>query len=160
MRRDANRLLESTAEMVRAQIDELCQRSERYGLRQVLFDVSRNDTLLPRSKPAPRQPPRAPRIATSAKEFARNHDCKRFTIALVLGAILDGSGQLDRGLPQHGIFEEQQGRKTHSARPAVGIDHLGGIEIEADDPTANTGALPLTIFVTSGHERELASERA
>jgi hypothetical protein len=60
-----------------------------------------------------------------------------------------------------GFFEEQQGRKTHSAGPAVGIDrHLGGIEIEADDPTANTGALPLTIFVTSGNEREFTSERA
>src|ERR1700738_5003783 len=116
MRRDANRLLESTAEMVRAQIDELCQRSERYGLRQVLFDVSRNDTLLPRSKTAPRQPPRAPRIATSAKELARNHDCKRFTIALVLGAILDGSGQLDRGLPQHGIFRRTAGAQDTQRR--------------------------------------------
>jgi hypothetical protein len=111
----------------------------------MLLDVSRNPALLPKSKAALRQPPWAPRIATGAKELARNHDCKRFTIALVLGAILDGSSQPDRGLPQHGVFEEQPGGKTHRAGPAIGIDrHLGRVEKEATHPTANAWALPVT----------------
>src|ERR1700724_2790660 len=82
----------------------------------MLLDVSRNPALLPKSKAAPRQPPWVPRIATGAKELARNHDCKRFTIALVLGAILDGSGQLDRGLPQHGIFRRTAGAQDTQRR--------------------------------------------
>jgi hypothetical protein len=37
---------------------------------------------------------------------------------------------------------------------------LGGVEIEADDPAANAGALPLAIFMTGRNEGELAPERS
>ena len=38
--------------------------------------------------------------------------------------------------------------------------HLGGIEIEADDATANAGALPLAIFMAGRNEGELAPQRS
>src|SRR6266446_6305965 len=48
-----------------------------------------------------------------------------------------------------------------SRRARTGVDrHLGGIEIEADDPTANAGTLPLAIFMAGGNEGELAPQRS
>jgi hypothetical protein len=91
----------------------------------------------------------------------RDHDGERFTIAHGFAAILDCYRQLDGRLPQHVIFEEQPGRKRRRRRARIGVDrHLGGIEIEADDPTANAGALPLAIFMAGANEGEFAPQRS
>jgi 5-methylphenazine-1-carboxylate 1-monooxygenase len=80
-------------------IDKPCQCGEWYRFSKVLFDVGRSDALLPSGKAAPRQPRPEPGTSACAQELVRNHDRKRFTIALVLGTILDGQGQLDRRIP-------------------------------------------------------------
>src|SRR5438132_1741205 len=127
----------------------------------MLFDVGGDDALLPNSQTAPSWLPAAPNIALHAQELVRDHDGERFTIALGLAAILDCYGQLDRGLPQHVIFEEQAGAQRRSRRARTGVDrHLGGIEIKADDPTANAGTLPFAIFMAGRNEGELAPQRS
>src|SRR6266542_4784521 len=140
-------------------MNELRQHMEWYRFGEVLFDVGGDGTLLPNRKAAPRWRPAAPKIALHAQEFVRDHDGERFTIALGFAAIFDCYRQLDRRLPQHVIFEEQPGRKRRRRRARIGVDrHLGGIEIETDDPTANAGALPLAIFMAGGNEGELAPQ--
>src|SRR5262249_45601529 len=82
-------------------------------------------------------------------------------IARGFAAVLDCCGQVDRGPAERVIFEEQAGAKRRCRRARIGVGrHLGGIEIEADDPTANAGALPLAIFMAGGNEGELAPQRS
>src|SRR5258708_11910147 len=127
----------------------------------MLFDVGGDDALLPNSQAAPRWRPAAPKIALHVHELVRDHDGERFAIALGFAAILDCYGQLDRGLPQYVIFEEQAGAQRRSRRARTGVErHLGGIEIEADEAAANAGTLPLAIFMAGRNEGELGPQRS
>src|SRR5262249_16316600 len=52
VRRDAERLFESPAEIPRAQVNKLGEHRERYSLGEVLLDVRADKPLLPTGKPA------------------------------------------------------------------------------------------------------------
>src|SRR5262245_24328706 len=139
-------------------MNELRQRVKRYRLTDVRFDVGGGGALLPNRKAAPRrQPPVNPSMV--AQELMRDHDPKRLTIAVGRRAILDGWGELARWLPQRVVFDPQPRRERTRAR--IGLDrHLGRIKIEADDPAANAGVLPLAIVMPGRHEGELAPENS
>src|SRR5258708_15996718 len=105
----------------------------------MLFDVGGDDALLPNSQAAPRWRPAAPKIALHAQELVRDHDGERFAIALGFAAILDCYGQLDRGLPQYVIFEEQAGAQPPSPRAPTGGDRpFRAVENETDAAAAET----------------------
>src|SRR5437016_9952053 len=141
--------------MIRAQANELRQRRERYLFGDVFFNVSGYSALLPRSETAARRWFGATRADIAVHEVMGQHDAERFAIMLVLTTAFDQLGQFDRGLPQHGVFEEQAWRQGRLG--CAGSDgHFGGIEIEENDAAAGAGLVPVPIFVARRHECELA----
>ena len=141
--------------MIRAQANELRQRRERYLFGDVFFNVSGYSALLPRSETAARRRFGATRAAIAVHEVMGQHDAERLAIMLVLTTAFDQLAQFDRGLPQHGVFEEQAWRQRRLAR-AGNDGHFGGIEIEENDAAAGAGLVPIPIFVARRHECELA----
>src|SRR5438309_885009 len=131
MGRHAERLLEGSAEMIRAQANEARQRGERYLFGDVFFNVSGYSALLPGSETAARRRFGATRAAIAVHEVMGQHDAERLAIMLVLTTAFDQLAQFDRGLPQHGVFEEQAWRHRRLAR-AGNDGHFGGMELEED----------------------------
>src|SRR5260221_10634393 len=153
--RYAERLLERPAEMIGAQANKLRQRGERYLFGDVFFDVSGHAALLPGGEAAARWRFGATRAYVAVYDVMGQHDADLFAIMLVVIAVFDQPGQLDRGLPQHGGFEEQVGCQGRLVR-AGNDGQFGGIEIEENDADAGSGLMPVPVLVARRHQSELA----
>lgn len=93
MGRHAERLLECPAEMVRAQVSELGEGSERDLVGDMLLDIARDSALLPAGDPSPDRRRNVGPTRTETYEFVGEHDSERFAVKLI-----DGPGSFDQGL--------------------------------------------------------------
>jgi hypothetical protein len=82
---------------------------------------------------------------------ARQDDAEGLEIRPALGArLLDQPHELERGVRQCGILEEQARRQARRRR------HPGGIDIEIRDARQEARFLPLVVRVAGRHERQLS----
>src|SRR6476659_3061622 len=159
MRRHSERLLEGTAEIVRAQADELREGRQRYLLGKMFLDVGGDRALLPSGKSATGGSLDAWSPGIETPKLMREDGAEGFAVAPVVGPAVDQCRQLERRFPQRAIFEEQAGRKRRVDIARPGIDrYLGGIEIEIYDASENASLVPHAIFMTGRHKGKLAPE--
>src|ERR1700719_4033838 len=106
MRRHAERLLERSTKEIRTQTGELGESGKRDLIREEVFVIARDDSLLPTGKSASHWTRDMRRILTETHEFMRQHNAESFTIAPIIGlGALDQRLQLDRCVPQAVVFE-------------------------------------------------------
>ena len=86
----------------------------------------------------------------------RQDDAERFRIGLIVRTgTLNQRRQLERGLPECSIFEEQPRDEVREIRLGV-PRHFGGVEIEIHHAAENARILPVVVFVAGRHEGELS----
>ena len=117
MRRHAERLLEGPAEIMRAEARQPRQGAERYRLGKMILDIAGDRALLPGREPAAHARLGGCRPAVEAQQLMRQDDAESVEIRAALGAgLLDQPRELERGVGQVGILEEQPRRQSHGRR--------------------------------------------
>src|SRR5258707_7494433 len=107
MARHAERPLEGSVEMIRAEPNGARERGERYLLGDMFFDVVANGPLLPGGETAARRRFRAAHGSAAAHNLMRQHDAEGPAGMPIFTAALDQPAQFDRGFPQRLVFAEQ-----------------------------------------------------
>src|SRR6516164_1724154 len=97
--------------MIRAQPNAVREGDERYLLGDVFFDIRGHDPLLPGGETAARGRFDAARSGAAAHELVRQHSTECLAVMPIVTAALDQPAQLDRGVPQRLVFEEQAWRQ-------------------------------------------------
>ncbi len=162
MRRQAEGLLERTAEIVGAQPHETRQRRERNVVGEMLLDIARGNSLLPRREPAARRRLPARCVGAEAHDLMRQYDTECVEIrAIVGGCSFDETLQLERSAPQRLILEQQPWHECRGCSVCVGMRRDDrGIEIDEDHGCKHARIMPLAIFMSGWHEGEFAFEIA
>jgi hypothetical protein len=111
-RRQAERLLEGPAEIVRTQADQPREGRQRYRLGQMLFDVGRGRALLPGGKSAFRRSFDAWRSGGDANELKRQDGAERFEVGTAVGTwALDQALELERRVNTAASSKNSRGLK-------------------------------------------------
>src|SRR5205807_9179144 len=107
MRRQAERLFECPAEIMRAQADKPCQCGERDTLGKVLLDMRDDSPLLPTGEAPGRASVRPPLSAVEPHELMRQHRAYCLEVEPIFRpGTIHRIHQLERGIAQRGVLEE------------------------------------------------------
>src|SRR5712671_627706 len=157
VRRDAERFLERPTKVVGTQSDELGEGGERDLLRQMLFDMRNDGTLLPGRETAPGRQPRAAGTRIEPHELVRQDSAERFAIEPVAGLrAIDHRLQLGRYVPDRRVLEEQPWGKRYGTTCRIRSDRKRRrIEIKMCSTDQTARLLPIIVFMTGRHEDEL-----
>src|SRR5713101_5848686 len=162
MRRRAEGLLEGARKMIKAQIDELCERGQRNFLREMLLDEFRHALLLPRRQAATKRPRRTGCRSFQADEFVHQHEGQGLCILAATRVGIPNLGlEFERRVPD-GLIEEEQARADRRAGDArFQIEQrILQIDVEIRDTRQDPRRLPSVEPMPSRHEAELAIELA
>src|SRR5262245_30465752 len=124
----------------------------------MLLDIRATDPLLPCWEPAPVPKPVPAYPAIKAYELVYEQGTESFEVeSIVRGLALDQALELEGGVPQRCVLEEQSRSQTSVWQLRVKVE-LRRIEVEMHAARVPARLLPFVIFVAGGHERQLPFE--
>src|SRR5260370_39485320 len=116
MRRQAERLLEGPAEIVRTQPGQPRESRERDRLCEMVFDVGGDDALLPGGQPPPCRRFGAWHSGIKPDKLMRQDGAQSFEVGTAVGTCaLDQGLELEPRCPPRGVLREQP--RGQKARP-------------------------------------------
>src|ERR1700757_1438364 len=148
--------------MILTQPRQLGQRRERNIVGDMLLDIGGHPLLLPARKAATTDRLLGIRVTVDSNELMRQHDAERFgVLPMHRVRVLDHRLELESGLPEVAIVEEQARLEFDILKPERGIgERPTRIDVEVGCTRQYARPLPSAEVVPGGNESQLVREIA